>query len=118
MFCIPGDRSISSKGDCGEIPSVNPRRIYNMRGAAIPPTLTALQPLATLTRTGLSQSRQALNSVIQGSGARHASSIEHSSVLPPQLIEPGVILRGYSGKEYTIQNVLQDRQNRQVYLAR
>jgi serine/threonine protein kinase len=88
-----------------------------MRGAAIPPSVTALQPLATLTRTGLSQSRQALNSVIQGS-ARHASTIEHSSVLAPELIEPGVILRGYSGKEYTIQNVLQDRQNRQVYLAR
>ncbi|KAI3325398.1 kinase-like domain-containing protein [Xylariaceae sp. AK1471] len=89
-----------------------------MRGAAIPPTLTALRPLATLTRTGLSQSRQALNNVIYGSSARYASTVEHSSVLPPELIEPGVILRGYSGKEYTIQNVLQDRQNRQVYLAR
>ncbi|KAI0862079.1 kinase-like domain-containing protein [Xylaria cubensis] len=89
-----------------------------MRGAALPQSLTALKPLATISRTGLSQSRQALNSVIHSKGARHASTIEHSSVLPPELIEPGVILRGYSGKEYTIQNVLQDRQNRQVYLAR
>ncbi|KAI3334574.1 kinase-like domain-containing protein [Ustulina deusta] len=89
-----------------------------MRGAAVLPSLTALQPLATITRTGLSQSRQALNGVIHGSGARHASTVEHSSVLPRELIEPGVILRGHSGKEYIIQNVLQDRQNRQVYLAR
>ncbi|KAI1744943.1 kinase-like domain-containing protein [Xylaria scruposa] len=89
-----------------------------MRGAALPQSLTALKPLATISRTGLSQSRQALNSVIHSKGARHASTVEHSSVLPPELIEPGVILRGYSGKEYTIQNVLQDRQNRQVYLAR
>ncbi|KAH8167198.1 hypothetical protein CIB48_g1066 [Xylaria polymorpha] len=89
-----------------------------MRGAALPQALTALKPLATITRIGLSQSRQALNGIVNGSSARHASTIEHSSVLPPELIEPGVILRGYSGKEYTIQNVLQDRQNRQVYLAR
>ncbi|KAJ2974357.1 hypothetical protein NUW58_g8683 [Xylaria curta] len=89
-----------------------------MRGAAIPQSLTALQPLNTITRTGLSNSRQVLNGVIQGGGARHASTVEHSPVLPAALIEPGVILRGYSGKEYTIQNVLQDRQNRQVYLAR
>ncbi|KAI8626168.1 kinase-like domain-containing protein [Xylariaceae sp. FL1651] len=89
-----------------------------MRGAAIKPTLTALQPLSALTRTGLSQSRQAFNSAIHGRDARNASTIAHSSVLPAQLIEPGVILKGYSGKEYTIQNVLQDRQNRQVYLAR
>lgn len=88
-----------------------------MRGAAIPQSLTALQPLATISRTGLSQSRQALKGVVRGS-ARHASTVEHSSLLAPELIEPGVILRGYSGKEYTIQNVLQDRQNRQVYLAR
>lgn len=89
-----------------------------MRGAAISPSLTALRPLALITRTGVSQSRQALGSVITGSGARHASTVEHSSVLSPESIEPGVILKGYSGKEYTIQNVLQDRQNRQVYLAR
>lgn len=93
-----------------------PQEAYNMRGAAISP-LTALQPLATITRTGLSQSRQALNSVVS-SGARHASTVERSTLLPAELIEPGVILRGYSGKQYTIQNVLQDRQNRQVYLAR
>ncbi|KAI1166034.1 kinase-like domain-containing protein [Nemania serpens] len=89
-----------------------------MRGAAISPSLTALRPLALITRTAVSQSRHALGSVISGSGARHASTIEHSSMLPPGSIEPGVILKGYSGKEYTIQNVLQDRQNRQVYLAR
>ncbi|KAI0813744.1 kinase-like domain-containing protein [Xylaria sp. FL0064] len=90
-----------------------------MRGAAIPPSLTALhQPLATITRSSLSRSRQAVKGAIHSSGARQASAIEHTSVLPPELIEPGVILRGYSGKEYTIQNVLQDRQNRQVYLAR
>jgi len=89
-----------------------------MRGAALPPTLTALQPLATLTRSGLSQSRHVLNKAIHQSSARNATAVEHSYVLPPELIEPGVILRGYSGKEYTIQNVLQDRQNRQVYLAR
>ncbi|KAI1438094.1 kinase-like domain-containing protein [Xylaria sp. CBS 124048] len=89
-----------------------------MRGAAIPSTLTALRPLDTLTRTSLSQSKQALNKVVHSRGARHASTVEHHSVLSPASIEPGVILRGYSGKEYTIQNVLQDRQDRQVYLAR
>ncbi|KAI0206649.1 kinase-like domain-containing protein [Astrocystis sublimbata] len=89
-----------------------------MRGAALPQSLTALKPLATIPRTGLSPARQALNVVVNGSATRHASTVEHSSVLSPDLIEPGVILRGYSGKEYTIQNVLQDRQNRQVYLAR
>ncbi|KAI0397541.1 kinase-like domain-containing protein [Xylariaceae sp. FL0594] len=89
-----------------------------MRGAAFPPKLTALQPLATASRKSLSQPRQVLNKAIHQSSARKATTVEHSYVLPPELIEPGVILRGYSGKEYTIQNVLQDRQNRQVYLAR
>lgn len=81
--------------------------------SAVPKALTAL------TRTALSPSRQAINTVIHhGNAARHASTVEHSSMLSPQSIHPGVILRGHSGKEYTIQNVLQDRQNRQVYLAR
>ncbi|KAI2631252.1 kinase-like domain-containing protein [Xylaria nigripes] len=89
-----------------------------MRGAAIPSSLAALRPLATaLAGTGLSQSRQVLGDAARG-GLRHASTIEHSSVLSTPSIVPGAILRGYSGKEYTIQNVLQDRQNRQVYLAR
>ncbi|KAI1260242.1 kinase-like domain-containing protein [Xylariaceae sp. FL1019] len=87
-----------------------------MRGAAIPPTLTALQPLASITRTSLAQSRQALNQKISATGIRHASTITHSPF--SQSIEPGAILRGYSGREYTIENVLQDRQNRQVFLAR
>ncbi|KAI1819938.1 kinase-like domain-containing protein [Xylaria intraflava] len=89
-----------------------------MRGAAILPKLNALRPLATLSKTSPTQPRQALNNLGHSLGVRHASTIEHSSVLSPASIEPGVILRGYSGKEYTIQNVLQDRQNRQVYLAR
>ncbi|KAI1178274.1 kinase-like domain-containing protein [Nemania sp. FL0916] len=89
-----------------------------MSGAAIPQLSTALKPLANLTKTGLSRSRPAFNSIVNTRSARYATTVEHSPVLPPELIEPGVILRGYSGKEYTIQNVLQDRQNRQVYLAR
>ncbi|KAI1331545.1 kinase-like domain-containing protein [Xylariaceae sp. FL0255] len=92
-----------------------------MRGAATS-TLTALHPLTSLAKSTLSPSRQALNQTFRSvstTTTRNASTVTHSAFLPPsQHIEPGVILRGYSGREYTIENVLQDRQDRQVYLAR
>ncbi|KAI1339720.1 kinase-like domain-containing protein [Xylariaceae sp. FL0016] len=78
-----------------------------MRSAAISPALTAIQPLTKLSRTGLSTTRRAF---------RAAAAHNANASIPS--IEPGAILRGYSGKEYTIENVLQDRQDRQVYLAR
>ncbi|KAI1817009.1 kinase-like domain-containing protein [Poronia punctata] len=82
---------------------------------AVAPSLGALRQI---TRGGAGIGKRSIHQ----STVRNATPIEqqqqHSYVLPPELIEPGVILRGHSGREYTIQNVLQDRQNRQVYLAR
>ncbi|KAI1489960.1 kinase-like domain-containing protein [Biscogniauxia mediterranea] len=95
-----------------------------MRHAAIAPVLTAFQPLSMLTRSGIaaspasSLSRRQFLRAFSGGGTRNASAIQHTSSLGSQLFEPGVILKGYSGREYTVQNVLQDRQNRHVYLAR
>ncbi|KAJ1325701.1 Protein kinase domain-containing protein [Microdochium nivale] len=51
--------------------------------------------------------------------ARNASTVSHhGSGFGSQMLEPGVALKGYSGREYVIENVLQDRQDRFVYLAK
>ncbi|CAJ2509201.1 Uu.00g142270.m01.CDS01 [Anthostomella pinea] len=94
-----------------------------MRSAAMQPALTALRrPLASLARTSLSASKQAFRGP-SANAVRRATTVSAShfgspSGLGSQSIEPGVILKGYSGREYTVENVLQDRQDRQVYLAR
>ncbi|KAI1088510.1 Ca2+/calmodulin-dependent protein kinase [Rostrohypoxylon terebratum] len=94
-----------------------------MRGGAVSSAaFTALkQPLSRLGRAHLSTT-----SSHRSSGARLGGNIRKASTVPHSInhfphghqFEPGVILKGYSGREYTIENVLQDRQDRQVYLAR
>lgn len=94
-----------------------------MRGGAVSSAaFTALkQPLSRLGRAHLSTT-----SSHRSSGARLGGNIRKASTVPHSVshfphghqFEPGVILKGYSGREYTIENVLQDRQDRQVYLAR
>ncbi|KAI1385706.1 kinase-like protein [Hypoxylon trugodes] len=89
-----------------------------MRGSAVSSAaLTALkQPLSKLGRAHLSTtSSHSTAGTRLGRNIRKASTIPHFA---GQQFEPGVILKGYSGREYTIENVLQDRQDRQVYLAR
>ncbi|KAI0165234.1 kinase-like protein [Hypoxylon sp. FL1284] len=87
-----------------------------MRGSAA--AFTALkQPLSQLGRARLSTA----SSPSIGAGAQLGNNIRKASTIVPHVdgqFEPGVILKGYSGREYTIENVLQDRQDRQVYLAR
>ncbi|OTB01939.1 hypothetical protein M426DRAFT_323039 [Hypoxylon sp. CI-4A] len=94
-----------------------------MRGGASSAAFTALkQPLSKLGRAHLSTT----SSYSSRPGAQLGGSIRKASTVVPhsagafaiQNIEPGVILKGYSGREYTIENVLQDRRDRQVYLAR
>lgn len=94
-----------------------------MRGGAVSSAaLTALkQPLSKLGRAHLSTTSSYSRPGSQlGGNIRNASTVvPHSaSAFGPQQFVPGVILKGYSGREYTIENVLQDRQDRQVYLAR
>ncbi|KAL7619609.1 hypothetical protein AAE478_010150 [Parahypoxylon ruwenzoriense] len=106
-----------------------------MRGSAVSSAaLTALkQPLSQLGRAHLSTSSRSTGVQLGGnSNIRKASTIPHTTATAAvaaaaaaashfahhQLFAPGVILKGYSGREYTIENVLQDRQDRQVYLAR
>ncbi|KAI1413503.1 Ca2+/calmodulin-dependent protein kinase [Hypoxylon sp. FL1857] len=94
-----------------------------MRGSAVSSAaLTALKhPLSRLGRAHLSTT-----SSLSSSGAKLGGNIRKASTIPHGVnhfphghqFEPGVILKGYSGREYTIENVLQDRQDRQVYLAR
>ncbi|KAI1759476.1 kinase-like protein [Hypoxylon sp. FL1150] len=88
-----------------------------MRGSAVSSAaLTALkQPLSKLGRAHLSTASSHSTGPQLGVNIRKASTIVPHSA---SQFEPGVILKGYSGREYTIENVLQDRQDRQVYLAR
>lgn len=88
-----------------------------MRGSAVSSAaLTALkQPLSKLGRAHLSTASSHSTGAQLGANIRKASTIVPHSA---SQFEPGVILKGYSGREYTIENVLQDRQDRQVYLAR
>ncbi|KAI5863871.1 kinase-like protein [Durotheca rogersii] len=95
-----------------------------MRGGAVSPAaLSALKhPLSRYLGRHLSTSSRGAG-VQLGRSIREASTVAHAVTASHfshhhQLFEPGVILKGYSGREYTIENVLQDRQDRQVYLAR
>ncbi|KAI2635770.1 kinase-like protein [Hypomontagnella submonticulosa] len=94
-----------------------------MRGSAVSSAaLTALKrPLSKLGRAPLSTTSSHFSSgAPPGGNIRKASTVPHSvsHYAHHQQFGPGVILKGYSGREYTIENVLQDRQDRQVYLAR
>ncbi|KAI1101339.1 kinase-like protein [Jackrogersella minutella] len=94
-----------------------------MRGSAVTSAaLTVLKhPLSRLGRAHISTtSSHSKSGARLGGNIRKASTIPHTvnNFAPGQQFEPGVILKGYSGREYTIENVLQDRQDRQVYLAR
>ncbi|KAI0007845.1 kinase-like protein [Xylariaceae sp. FL0662B] len=88
-----------------------------MRRAVSASTLTAIQPLSKFARAPLSTSCRPSGARYLKT-ARNASTVPHATYFGPQPIAPGVILKGYSGREYTVENVLQDRQDRQVYLAR
>ncbi|KAI1652539.1 kinase-like protein [Daldinia decipiens] len=93
-----------------------------MRGSAVTSAaLTAFkQPLSRFGRAHLSTASSHYSAGARfGGSIRKASTVPHSvSSFGSQQFEPGVILKGYSGREYTIENVLQDRQDRLVYLAR
>ncbi|KAI1081026.1 kinase-like protein [Whalleya microplaca] len=88
-----------------------------MRSAVSASPLTAIRPLSKFARAPLSTSCRS-SGALRGGAIRSASTVPHASHFGAQLIEPGVILKGYSGREYTVENVLQDRQDRHVYLAR
>ncbi|KAH9906022.1 protein kinase-like domain-containing protein [Xylariomycetidae sp. FL2044] len=90
-----------------------------MRGAATTTAFTALQPLSKqVARAGLPKLSPTPSSTHHG--LRKATTVASASHYGGQIpnIEPGVTLKGYSGREYVVQNLLQDRQDRQVYLAR
>ncbi|KAI0017091.1 protein kinase-like domain-containing protein [Xylariomycetidae sp. FL0641] len=89
-----------------------------MRGVTLPPSLSGLSPLARLARTGTSISSHAASRAFNACAVRSATPIADPTAFGSQLIEPGVILKGYSGRQYTVENILQDRQDRQVYLAK